>query len=152
MTVGCAYAAANLEKRVTCHTFRHSFATHLLEAGYDIRTIRELLGHGDVAASMIYTHELNRGPAAVVGPADRLGPLLPQEGRGAEGVWLEWAVAPVELARTAQHEGLTGGTVVSSQRQAVADTSGQPTAGPAARLAEVLAADYRDVVGLYRSV
>jgi integron integrase len=69
-----AVLRAGLSKRVSCHTFRHSFATHLLESGTDIRTIQALLGHNDVATTMIYTHVLNRGPAGVRSPADDLFP------------------------------------------------------------------------------
>jgi len=68
--VGEAARRVGIGQRVGCHTFRHSFATHLLEAGYDIRTVQELLGHRDVSTTMLYTHVLNRGGLGVRSPLD----------------------------------------------------------------------------------
>jgi site-specific recombinase XerC len=70
--VRAAVRRAGLKKKVSCHTLRHSFATHLLETNHDIRTVQELLGHKDVSTTQIYTHVLERGACGVQSPLDRL--------------------------------------------------------------------------------
>ncbi len=82
LTRGVKEAArvSGLRKQVSCHTLRHSFATHLLEAGYDIRTVQELLGHGSVETTMIYTHVVNKGGRGVQSPLDRMAKAAAQPG------------------------------------------------------------------------
>ncbi|MCC7053176.1 MAG: integron integrase [Gemmatimonadaceae bacterium] len=83
--VRSAAQRAGLVSRVSCHTLRHSFATHLLESGYDIRTVQELLGHRDVSTTMLYTHVLNRGGLGVRSPLDGGGGGGPPMWRGSPG-------------------------------------------------------------------
>jgi integrase len=103
-----AAAEAGLQKRMSCHTLRHTFATHLLETGVDLRTIQRLLGHKDVRTTMIYTHVAAKGPFGIVSPPDRQAP-----GRSRRNP--EHSLGTLRPSRSGRWPPAQGGRIVSNE-------------------------------------